>query len=475
MTSDHLIDADYLGRHRLIAGNLDSSVAICALWKDLTRVKFSRADLECISLVGNLYTARGISRLLRGLWRLPSIRHLVIWGPDTQHTGRSLLALWQDSFDENFRIVGTDVHLDPALPAEAIDHLRQHVALHDWRETRSLPSLIERIGSLDPLPPHAKPQTFPESEPQPPQTLPSAGSGWQVSAPQVAVAWPRLLGLVMRFGIIKHSQYNIAQRELLNLLTVVTDEDHNQLYVPEYLPFNRASLNEYLPRILEDFPADDLSYTYGNRLHSYFGRNQVDLMIRHLRKAPYTRRAIATLWDPKSDPERDTPPCLTQVVLNVVDGRLHLTYTARSQDMFAAWPQNTLGMRLLQAQAASALGVEVGPITSHTVSAHLYEHDWEHAQRVIDHRQASNYGIEFDPQGNFAIRLERGQIVVELLDPAGQTVLWQTHGTSSMEIGKEIAALRLASLPAHYVYLGRELQRAEECLRRGETYDQGMA
>jgi len=475
MTTFHLIDDSYLARHRLLAGNTQSTVAVCALWKDLSRVKFSTEDLGRLSLVGNLYTARGISVLLRGLWRAPSIRHLALWGPDTQHTGRDLIKLWNEGFDASHRIIGTEVGLDKNVPDSAIERLRRHVYIHDWREHRSVQALMGQVARLDPLPPHGEAQVFPESEPDVPDTMPSGGTGWHITAPKIAMGWTRALALIMHFGQVKRSQYNIGQREALNLLTVIFDENPDNPYLPEYLPLTETSLTEYAPRILEDFPADDLSYTYGNRLHGYFGRDQESAMIQQLAAAPYSRRAIATMWDPQSDPERDTPPCLTQIVMNIVDGRLYLTYSARSQDMFAAWPQNTFAMRLLQRRAAETLGVKLGPTTSHTVSAHIYEHDWAQVQTIVDSRQAADRTVEFDPHGNFAIRLENRVIVVELQDPDGKGIIWQTHGTSSAEIGKEIASLRLASLPTHYVYLGRELQRAEDALRRNELYDQGMA
>jgi thymidylate synthase len=261
----------------------------------------------------------------------------------------------------------------------------------------------------------------------------------------------------------------------LNVLTVITDENPESPHLPDYLPLNRERLQDYLPSIIEDAPADEMSYTYGNRLRGYFGLDQIETMTGLLRRAPHTRRALATLWDPHTDPERDTPPCLTQVVMSVVNDTLFLTYSARSQDIFAAWPQNTLGMRTLQARVAGALGLALGPITSHTVSAHLYEHDWTQAEEIIEQRGRSHQALRFDPQGNFLIRLESGQIVVELLDPSGQQVLWQTHGTDARQLGNEIAALRLASEPAHYVYLGQELQRAEQALQQNAPYNQDRA
>jgi thymidylate synthase len=279
----------------------------------------------------------------------------------------------------------------------------------------------------------------------------------------------------MRFGIVKHSQYGISQRELLNITSVVTNEIHDTPHLPEFLPVTLKALQEYLPRITSGENDGDHSYTYGNRLRAYFDRDQIEMMINQLRKAPHTRRAIATLWDPRTDPERDTPPCLTQVVANIADDRLFISYTARSQDIYAAWPLNTFGILSIQYQIASELGLSPGPLTSHTVSAHIYEHDWQLASEIIQARQKDHRTLVFDPHGNFEIRLEAGQILISLIDPSGQNILWQSHGTNALELGYEIAALRLASEPAHFIYLGRELQRAQDALENHHAYVQDRA
>jgi len=460
----------YLARHRLIVGNLEANVGLCALWKDLSRVTFG-SGLRQIALVGNLYTARGISLLLRTLWRLPSLRYLVLWGPDTTRTGAALQALWTHGLAEDHRIVGTEVRLDPALPTEAVEALRRAVRLLDLRAVRSVDRVLQIAADLPSLPPHAPPRIFPIPEPTPPETFPSLGAGFTVQGRRVADTWPRLLDLVLRFGTVKPSEQAIPQRELLNITAVVTDEDPEAPYLPDWMGVSREHLAAYLPSVLEADAGAGTAYTYGERLRAHFGLDQVAQLTRRLRRAPHSRRAVAVLWDPACDAEAEHPPCLTQVVANVVGERLFLTYVARSQDLFAAWPQNTLAMRRLQGRLARELGLSPGPLTSFTVSAHLYAHDWERAEEIAARRWRARRGMDRDPQGDFVVRVEGEEIVVELLSPQGDRVLWHRRGRSAEALGREIARLRLASLPEHYVYLGRELQRAEALLRGKPSHD----
>ena len=59
--------AAHIARYQLRQGDLGQSVALCALWKDLDKLALTGDELHRFALVGNLYTPRGISILLRTL------------------------------------------------------------------------------------------------------------------------------------------------------------------------------------------------------------------------------------------------------------------------------------------------------------------------------------------------------------------------------------------------------------------------
>jgi len=469
--------AAHIARYQLRQGDLGQSVALCALWKDLDKLALTGDELHRFALVGNLYTPRGISILLRTLWLLPTIRHLFIWGPDLTNTGDALLRLWQHGVESDDShatyIAGTRIRLDDALPQEAIHALRTGVILLDRRQERRLATLLAEAVALPPLPPHAPPRAFPDPVLTAPQVFPSLQIGFQVQAPRVADAWPQILQLVLRFGNIKPTEYGIEQKEVLGLTTVIHSEDPNVPYLAPFFSFTRDELDAYLPQVLEAILPEGLSYTYGSRLRVHFGKDQLATMIARLKAHWYTRRAVAVLWDPREDAETAHPPCINQLMASVVDGRLHMTYVVRSQDMFAAWPQNTFAILKLQQQIAQAVGLQPGNLSSFSFSAHIYADDWGRAQAVVAGQwERMVRGLELDPQGNFVIAVHDGAIEVELLSPAGDQVLWRARDTRADRLSREIAALRLASLPSHYLYLGRELQRAEEALRRGVPYAQ---
>jgi thymidylate synthase len=467
--------AEVVQQNLLRTGDLSRSVAVCALWKDLSRA-LDGQPLDSVSLVGNLFTSRGISLMLRTLWLVPRIRTLVVWGPDTTHTGSLLFRLWEEGLQGDHNIAGSDVRLDAALPHEAVDHLRRHVRLVDLRSLRDFGSVARAVQELPELPPHAEPRLFSISAVLQPVTLPSLGVGYHVEAQFLVRAWLKALHLVMQFGTVKPSEHRLSQKEILGLTTVVRRETPGTLRLPSFMPVTAQQVEDYVPLVVEDARPEGMAYTYGHRLRSYFRRDQVEEMHDRLRRAWYTRRANAVLWDSANDPDGDNPPCITQVVANVVERRLFLTYVVRSQEMFEGWPLNTAAMLELQRRLAEKQGMEAGPLASFTVSAHLYEDRWPEAERILaEHYRPAVQAFDADPRGNFLIRFEEGRYVAELLSPAGDQVIWHGENEEAYQLGQEIVHLGLASLPEHLLYLGWQLREAAQHAAEGRAYIQGRA
>lgn len=89
-------------------------------------------------------------------------------------------------------------------------------------------------------------------------------------------------------------------------------------------------------------------------------------------------------WDPKIDTESDEVPCMILVDFKVRDGRLFTTALWRSHDIYGAWFPNAVGLAYLADHVASEVGVEVGHITIHSISAHIYEVNFKEAKEVIE-------------------------------------------------------------------------------------------
>lgn len=123
---------------------------------------------------------------------------------------------------------------------------------------------------------------------------------------------------------------------------------------------------------------------YGNRLRHYFELDQIEAAINEFTKNPASRRVVMSLYA-ASDLGLDSKdiPCNTHVALRLVAGRLEMTVSNRSNDLWLGVPYNWFVFRILQHFIANRLGVECG-IQRHVSSClHLYERDITAATRVV--------------------------------------------------------------------------------------------
>lgn len=107
-------------------------------------------------------------------------------------------------------------------------------------------------------------------------------------------------------------------------------------------------------------------------------RDQLLPMIAELEARPDSRRGNVTLWRP-GDLSRADQGCATGLHFMRRGGRLRLTVTMRSNDVWHGLPYNLMAFGLLQATVARHLGVGAGAYTHQVASLHLYEHHEERA------------------------------------------------------------------------------------------------
>lgn len=122
---------------------------------------------------------------------------------------------------------------------------------------------------------------------------------------------------------------------------------------------------------------------YGYRLRHHFKRDQIEAAIDELTSSPASRRVVMTLYAPDDlGLNSKDIPCNTQVTLRLVRGRLEMTVSNRSNDLWLGVPYNWFVFRVLQHLIADRLGVACG-VQRHVSSyVHLYETDFIAAARV---------------------------------------------------------------------------------------------
>lgn len=476
----------------LILGNPKSQVAVCSLWTK-KEVVAEKLGLDRIRVIGNLYSPKkGISFLIRNILANPEIRYLILCGLDNSGSGQVLADLARKGFqkfkDEKSGSFywktnsAVENRIDIEIEEKALKSFCKSVEIIDFRKEKDYAKIKEAIGKLNQnlLPFVSKPLFFPEPKKEKIDLFPSETSAHIVRGKKVAEVWLKILAEIMRFGISDLTSYQNRQKEIIDLVSVVSEEDPDNLYMPQWLPHNKEYLENYLPTILTGNCPSDTSYTYGSRMRSYFGVDQIQKVIDEIKREKYSRRAVISLLDPAVDSKSNNPPCLNHCWFRVQSDKLYLIATLRSNDMFEAWTENAFGLRMLQNLVWKELlkaypEIKLGDLVMHSLSAHIYDDSWEEAKQIIEKYYHSSVNLgdkeNFDPRGNFIIRVDGGEIVVEHYSPE-EKFLKVYKCKKAFPLYSEIAADNAISDIYHALYLGAELEKAETALKLGVKYEQ---
>lgn len=189
------------------------------------------------------------------------------------------------------------------------------------------------------------------------------------------------------------SPRGMPTRELLGVHLVLTRPRARLLHLPPARILNPAfAVAETVWHLLgSDAPwifdyngqlrqyADDgvLRGAYGPRMRRWGGSlDQLAQVITTLREDPDTRRAVIQLYDPACDAvgHRDVP-CTLGFRFQLRQGRLHMSTTMRSQDVWVGFPYDLFFATVLQELVAGWVGADLGTYHHHVDSLHIYERD----------------------------------------------------------------------------------------------------
>lgn len=482
----------------LLKGSFETSTAICSLWTEREVVEKVVKNKRLYAVIGNLYSAQGINAMVRNIMANPRIRTIVLWGGELSLSGHALLKFIKKGIDKKGKIIQARGEVEKEISQKAVETFRRNVSVIDLRGKTAI-ELVKTLKKVPVKKPFAKKaQIFPPSQPIV-KPLPSEQVGFRVEAKTVAQTWLKLLNEIYQYGRYKHTRYTQQNelKEILNLVAVVREEDPEKIYFPQYLPFSKDELKAYYPEMLSSREIPGTAYNYGQRMRKHFGINQIEKMKELIKLRPDSKKMIAVTIDPKLDwsrANRGDTPCLTQVLGSIQDKKFIMTAHFRSQDMVHGWPRNAFALRKLQAEIAQDSGCKLGELVMVTHSAHIYIDDFKLVENLLSDNFEKELGFtpavhfEFDPRGNIVIEVVRkrgrskrnekqpfGFIKVTLFEPNGGPPLKQWQGKKALDLVWKISDWHYIALPAHAMYVGLELKRAEYCLKKGLPYHQDPA
>ncbi len=464
----------------LLIGNKNSNVGVVCHWT-LKEIIAKDLDKNTYAALGQLYSSDlGISSMIRNVLAHPFLDTLILCGNEgaieETKSSRAFLNLLKNGVDENHYIKESgQARIEREIPIDKINLFRSRVKAIDLigvHDSKKIQAAINNNFQKNPQ----KNEIFIFAEPKKTENLelPSESAVFVARRSKVAECWIDILKNIMAFGKIKGSQYGERQKELVDLIAVIEDEDLDNPYLPEYFKLTKKQIDDYIPTLTTSAKVKGVKYTYGQRLRDYEAIDQIQDIIDLIAKTPFSRRAVASTWKVEIDRQSENPPCLDLAQVLTQDGKLFLTVYVRSNDMFLGWPENAFGVLALQKLIINEvnkknpkLKLQKGPMIIISASAHIYERNWEEAKKILS--QNPKLQCVWDPRGNFIIDVSGGLIkVYNSNDPAN--LKWE--GKSAEEIIDKII-FYVSAMP-HAAYLGAELAKAETALKNNLKYTQDL-
>lgn len=462
----------YFFRERLYLAEGD--VGIVTLWtaKEKLIEKLDEKAKKRIAIVGQLYTKGGIEYVVRNSFLNPSLRYLIVWGEDLNGSGQVIAG---KGLEEIAKYCGL-------VPKREVRKWLKVTEIIDLRG-ESGDRVIKVIKGLKIMKAWAKKAKKFKLEEVKGEERQSERSVFRVEAKTIGEAWLEILDNILKFGrmVPRVQVYGGEERVVLNMISVIKEEDISQPKIWPYFNFNREDLRKYFKNFFKPERGEE-PYTYGERLFAYEidGEviDQVAMMAEKLKSFSYNKGALAVLWQAgidnfgKRKPWRT--PCLTLVQGFCLEDKLFLTAYFRSNDMYGAWPQNALALRKLQTELANKIGKQTGDLTIISSTAFIDGNDLPAAGKVVKENRTMKF--EPDPRGYVRVELEGREMVVKHYNDEGKLLGEYRQDGRGEKAGTKLAAKlvtdKVISRVDHALDIGEQLGRAEDAVKLGLEFEQ---
>jgi len=377
-----------------ILGNPASPSAIVTPMPDR---KIWKEGIEAgAAIAGRMLTANiGIEKIICNIIANPNIRYVILCGKESEGhlAGEGLVSLMKNGVDGKTRRINGSKAQTPYVwnvPEEGIERFREQVTLINllgveepervkeavracYQEKGNKKIARDNEGEHELYDPgaYAKEPMIVKIENREKGAAIEALSENAVAvySRNIGGAWERALEAIRAHGEEIEDERGTVTMEVMNLLVHIREPLEDM--IPKGYYMNKDSLEEYSKELMSS-DRKGFAYTYGQRMRDFKEKDQIRYVIEKIRKNPNTRRAVASLWDPLTDSEKEEVPCLSFLEFLKREGKLHLTAVLRSNEMEKAWPANAFGLARLLEHVAKETGSEAGTLTTLSISAHVY-------------------------------------------------------------------------------------------------------
>ncbi|MGA1867448.1 MAG: thymidylate synthase [bacterium] len=463
--------------------NPHGSIGIVTLWSKseniLQKLRKIEAQLDPsssdIAVIGNLYGLNGIKYLLANLLFNPQITTLIICGHALSDSGEALKNYFASGIEKEcaqgtvrYRIINTASYLYDEIHPALFNGTPRLIDLGSFHSAESFTKarlFFKEFTKINPTRDDRIEITLKKTEIG---TKPSNLRSHTIVSTTPIDAWEKLIFRIVNFGV--EQSLKKGKRRLLQNVKVIVEcpsieKEHLQSH-----GFDIKHFKKYQKQILNPTLMPDIEYSYGNRIRSYFHVDALALCIEKLKEDRQCRKALISLWDTEKDLDsKGIPPCLCSLFFHFIEDTLTLTACFRTHNAYNAWLENFYGLMAILNFVGEKTGLSTGAITVFSHSISIAPEAMPAALLIANQRK---FSISMDPQGYFEIYVDHkcGEIVA--CHKSSDIPIKTYRSGSATVLQHHIACDMALSDINHAIYVGRQLARAEYCLKNNMAFTQ---
>jgi len=214
--------------------------------------------------------------------------------------------------------------------------------------------------------------------------------------------WKKALKYILSKGKDFTDKEERVCREILNMTLVIEDPTKDITgpikILNSFKKWIYPPLEELAKFMLSKKDMPGYYYTYGSRAFNFGSgshnldkkdQNQInqieEFVIPLLKKDPTSRRATVLFYNPLKDSNlyKKEVPGMILANFKIKDKKLYVTAVIRSNDLFYGWPTSIYQIYILQDYIREKLNLDIGSITTFSVSAHIFEDQFDDIKKII--------------------------------------------------------------------------------------------
>jgi thymidylate synthase (methanogen type) len=183
-------------------------------------------------------------------------------------------------------------------------------------------------------------------------------------------AWRKIFNEVYQHGKTLNNNNKGQIKELIDLLVVMQNVEKDS--------FIRKHGDKKIIKWMKDnfgkiIPVENWGYSYGQRLYNFLGVDQIEVVIKKLKKNPNSKSATINLMLAPNDKKH--VPCLAVLDFKIRSNKLITTAFFRSQDVGKKFYADGLAIKEVSKKIAKKISVPLGEFVLFIKSAHFYVND----------------------------------------------------------------------------------------------------